>query len=109
MNYEASRKRCSDATLPSRHSQRSNLSDHLGAMVSADVPDLDDAGLERVYRTEAELDAFVHVDDVIDAAQAAIETDNIRHHRLILCGPGHFDTKPARSILGWKPHRDWAA
>jgi nucleoside-diphosphate-sugar epimerase len=70
---------------------------------------LDDAGLQRVHRTEAELDAFVHVDDVIDAARRAIETEIVGHHRLLLCGPGHFDTKPAQRLLGWTPHHDWPA
>jgi UDP-glucose 4-epimerase len=70
---------------------------------------LDHVGLQRVHRTEAELDAFVHVDDVVDATRRAVETDIVGHHRLVVCGPGHFDTKSAQRLLGWKPHRDWSA
>jgi UDP-glucose 4-epimerase len=54
---------------------------------------------------DAELGAFVHVDDVADAVVKALSVPLQGHIRLILCGPGPFDTAATRRALGWQPTR----
>ena len=68
---------------------------------------LTDPGLLRVTETEAELGAFVHVDDVATAVLGALDIQVDGHIRLTLCGPGQFDTRAARQILRWEPSRGW--
>ena len=68
---------------------------------------LDDDALEHVTEDQAELGAFVHLDDVAAAAQRALEADVTGHIRMIVCGPGQFDTTRARLVLGWEPERSW--
>jgi nucleoside-diphosphate-sugar epimerase len=68
---------------------------------------LTDDGLTRVSERDAELGAFVHVDDVVDAALRALSVELDGHHRMTLCGPGEFDTSRARAVLGWAPQRRW--
>lgn len=68
---------------------------------------LDDRGLSLVTQNEAELGAFVHVDDVAEATALALEADVPLHVRLTLCGPGAFDTTAATKLLGWRPRRGW--
>ncbi len=68
---------------------------------------LDDVGLSRTSQSQAELGAFVHVDDVAEATALALEVDLPRHVRLTLCGPGAFDASAAAEVLGWRPERDW--
>lgn len=66
---------------------------------------LTDESLAHRSDATAELGAFVHVDDVVDAAVRAIEAPLGGHHRVTLCGPGPFDTTLARRLLGWAPAR----
>ena len=68
---------------------------------------LDDDGLEVLSEADAELGAFVHVDDVADAVVRALDVAVEGHHRVTLCGPGAFDTSAARALLGWSPRRTW--
>jgi UDP-glucose 4-epimerase len=68
---------------------------------------LTDSGLLRVTETEAELGAFVHVDDVATAVLRALSVKADGHIRLTLCGPGQFDTRATRQILQWEPSRGW--
>jgi UDP-glucose 4-epimerase len=68
---------------------------------------LDDLGLSRTSRSEAELGAFIHVEDVAEATALALEVDLPRHVRLTLCGPGAFGTAAATRVLGWHPRRGW--
>lgn len=68
---------------------------------------LDDEALACLSEDEVELGAFVHLDDVVAAALAAIDVDVGGHARLTLCGPGPFDTSRARLLLGWRPARGW--
>ena len=68
---------------------------------------LDDAGLALLNHREAEVGAFVHVDDVVDATIRAVSADVSGHHRVTLCGPGEFDTSLAHQILGWTARHDW--
>jgi UDP-glucose 4-epimerase len=56
---------------------------------------------------EAELGAFVHVDDVAMAVLQALSAPVDGHVRVTLCGPGQFDTRAARRALGWEPSRGW--
>lgn len=67
---------------------------------------VDDDGLALRSDREAEVGAFVHVDDVADATLRAIGANLSGHHRMILCGPGGFDTSIARQLLGWTPQHD---
>lgn len=68
---------------------------------------LDDSALLRVTENDAELGAFVHVDDVAAAVLRALAAAPDGHIRLTLCGPGRFDTTAARQVLGWSPVRGW--
>ncbi len=68
---------------------------------------LDDTDLRVMDRRLAELDAFVHVDDVAAAVSKALTAAVDGHLRVILCGPGDFDTSAARQALGWQPTRTW--
>lgn len=68
---------------------------------------LDDHGLTLVAEADAELGAFVHVDDVVEAALRALNADVDGHLRVTLCGPGDFDASLARDALGWTPQRYW--
>jgi nucleoside-diphosphate-sugar epimerase len=66
-----------------------------------------DDNLARVTREQAELGAFVHVDDVVAALVKALTADVDGHSRLLLCGPGPFDTSTAEHTLGWRATRGW--
>lgn len=79
----------------------------IATIVLRPVMILDDAGLQQVGPNDAELGAFVHVDDVADAAVRSLSADVNGHVRLTLCGPGEFDTALARSTLGWSATRGW--
>lgn len=68
---------------------------------------LTDDGVTAVAGTEAELGAFVHVDDVVDATLNALTADVEGHARVILCGPGEYDTSAAGRLLGWSATRGW--
>lgn len=70
---------------------------------------LDDSALLRITEDDAELGAFVHVDDVASAVRCALSAGLTGHIRLTLCGPGEFDTTAARQALGWLPARSWPA
>jgi UDP-glucose 4-epimerase len=70
---------------------------------------LSDEGLQHMAEQDAELGAFVHVDDVAEAALRALDADISGHVRLTLCGPGDFDTSLARSTLGWTAQRGWGS
>ena len=68
---------------------------------------LDDRSLAAVSERDAEYGAFVHVDDVAAAVIAALAADVEGHARMLLCGPGEFDSSVARRLLGWTPTRSW--
>ena len=68
---------------------------------------LDDAGLESISPEDAQLGAFVHVDDVAAATLLSLTTGIEGHHRVTLCGPGPFDTTAATDLLGWRSTRNW--
>jgi nucleoside-diphosphate-sugar epimerase len=73
---------------------------------------LDDQGLLQVTEADADLGAFVHVDDVATAVVLALSArtgghEPAGHVRLTLCGPGQFDASAARAVLGWMPTRAW--
>lgn len=68
---------------------------------------LDDSALLRVTEHDAELGAFIHVEDVAAAVLRALAAGPDGHVRLTLCGPGRFDTSAARQVLGWSPVRGW--
>jgi UDP-glucose 4-epimerase len=70
---------------------------------------LDDARLSGASRAAAELDAYVHVDDVGDAIVRSLTRPVAGHHRVTLCGPGRFDSSGARDLLGWHPRHGWPA
>ena len=55
----------------------------------------------------AELGAYVHLDDVVDAVRKSLIVDVPSHSRLTLCGPGDFDTSAAEQTLGWRATRGW--
>lgn len=63
--------------------------------------------LRIVSPADVELGAFVHVGDVAAAVLLALRADVVGHERLILCGPGQFDTSRAAHVLGWRPTRTW--
>jgi UDP-glucose 4-epimerase len=68
---------------------------------------LSDQSLPAHSPDTAELGAFVHVDDIATATLRALTADLDGHHRLLLCGPGSFDTTRARTTLGWSATRTW--
>lgn len=68
---------------------------------------LNDEGLTRISEAEAELGAYVHVDDVAAACALALRAEVTGHARLTLCGPGAFDSAAAAEILGWHATRGW--
>jgi nucleoside-diphosphate-sugar epimerase len=70
---------------------------------------LGDESLTQITESDAEMGAFVHVDDVARATALALEADVPAHVRLTLCGYGPFDTSEAARILGWRPQRTWPA
>jgi UDP-glucose 4-epimerase len=68
---------------------------------------LTDHSLKSISPEMAELEAFVHVEDVARAVALGLTVDVSGHHRLTLCGPGDFDTTAATTVLGWKPTHTW--
>ena len=68
---------------------------------------LDDDCLKLMAEGQAELGAFVHVDDVVDATFRAVNAKVTGHHRMTLCGPGAFETFLAHRVLGWSPSHSW--
>lgn len=69
---------------------------------------LTDEGLSHTTEADADLGAFVHIDDVVEAALRSLDADVDRHVRLTLCGPGAFDTSAAERTLDWRPTRGWS-
>jgi UDP-glucose 4-epimerase len=67
---------------------------------------LSDEGLARTDRSQAQFDAYVHVDDVADAICRALKAEVGGHSRVTLCGPGAFDCSRAAEILDWHPQHD---
>ena len=53
----------------------------------------------------ADMDSFVHVEDVAEAVAKALTAQIDGHVRMTLCGPGDFDTAVAKRVLGWEPAR----
>jgi nucleoside-diphosphate-sugar epimerase len=71
---------------------------------------LTDDELSMMSESEAELGAFVHVDDVANAVCQALTAPVRLHARLILCGPGSFDSGLAERTLDWRPaHATWTS
>lgn len=68
---------------------------------------LDDAASARSSPADLEYGAFVHLDDVVSATQLALATHLDGHVRMLLCGPGDFDSTVARQTLGWRPQHGW--
>ena len=68
---------------------------------------LDDAATRRLSRDGVEYDAFAHLDDVASATQRALVMDLGGHIRMLLCGPGAFDSGLAERTLGWNPKHGW--
>jgi UDP-glucose 4-epimerase len=68
---------------------------------------LGDDALGRTSESDVEFGAFVHVDDVVDATVLALDVNVSGHVRMTLCGPGLFDTTPARNLPGWSPRHGW--
>lgn len=66
---------------------------------------LDDEGVANTDLAAAELGAFVHLDDVVEAVVKSLTLGIPNHCRMTLCGPGDFDTSAAQQILGWKARR----
>jgi nucleoside-diphosphate-sugar epimerase len=54
-----------------------------------------------------EFGAFVHLDDVADAVVRSLTAATAPHVRMILCGPGAFDSAAAERTLGWRARRAW--
>ncbi len=79
----------------------------ISTVVLRPVMILDDATLARTNEADVEFGAFVHVDDVAAAVRLALESPIEGHVRMILCGPGPFDTSVAETTLGWRPTRAW--
>jgi UDP-glucose 4-epimerase len=79
----------------------------IATIVLRPVMILNDDGLTPYAPDTAELGAFVHVDDVVAATQLALTAELHGHHRLVLCGPGSFDTARAAATLGWTATRTW--
>lgn len=68
---------------------------------------LSDEQLARTDPIAAELGAFVHLEDVVDAVVRSLTAEVPGHSRMTLCGPGDFDTSVAERVLGWSPTRRW--
>lgn len=68
---------------------------------------LTDEKVERMAAHDAELGAFVHVDDVADAVVMSLSASVGGNVRLIHCGPGDFDASEAERVLGWRATRHW--
>lgn len=68
---------------------------------------LSDSDPRLLTKRDVELDAYVHLDDVVTATTRALVVDVPAHVRLTLCGPGAFDTSRAASVLGWRAQRGW--
>ena len=68
---------------------------------------LSDENLATTDPAAADLGAYVHLDDVVDAVVKALTAAVPAHSRMTLCGPGDFDTTNARHILGWRATREW--
>ena len=68
---------------------------------------LSDESLAHMTERDAELGAFVHVDDVVDAVVKALRAPVDGHVRMTLCGPGEFDTTEAERVLGWRASKGW--
>lgn len=70
---------------------------------------LTDETLAHWSEDEAELGAYVHVDDVASAVVCSLRAslDDERHVRLTLCGPGDYDTSAAARAIGWRATRGW--
>lgn len=79
----------------------------IASIVLRPVMILDDAALESISPEDAELGAYVHVADMATATLLSLTTDVEGHHRVILCGPGPFDTADATELLGWRAAHDW--
>lgn len=65
--------------------------------------------LARTDPNAAELGAYVHLDDVVEAVVRSLIVAAPVHVRMTLCGPGDFDTSLAREVLDWHPARGWPA
>lgn len=70
---------------------------------------LSDEGWAQVGEAEAEIGAYVHVDDVATAGVSALTASVAGHVRLTRCGPGPFDTSAAAQTLGWLATRGWSS
>lgn len=68
---------------------------------------LTEEGVATTNPDAAELRAYVHLDDVVEAVVRSLTADVPAHSRMILCGPGEFDTSVARKTLGWRARRSW--
>jgi nucleoside-diphosphate-sugar epimerase len=79
----------------------------IATIVLRPVMILTDESLAVAEREQAELDSFVHVDDVAAAVALALAADVPGHVRVTLSGPGRFDTGAAARVLGWRPTRSW--
>jgi UDP-glucose 4-epimerase len=66
---------------------------------------IDDQDLGRVDPATKEFGAYVHVDDVANAAVRALEVPLTASLRLTLSAAGDVDTSRARDALGWRPAR----
>ena len=77
----------------------------ISTIVVRPVMILDDSALVQLTENKAELGAFVHVEDVATAVLCALSARFAGHVRLILCGPGQFETAAARQAIGWIPAR----
>jgi nucleoside-diphosphate-sugar epimerase len=65
-------------------------------------------GDPRLLREDvAQLGAYVHLDDVVDASILALDSEVPPHSRMTLCGPGEFDTSRAANVLGWRAQHGW--
>ena len=68
---------------------------------------LSDEHLTRITAADADLGAYVHVDDMAEAVTCSLTAEIAGHVRLTLCGPGEFDTTAAERVLGWRARRGW--
>lgn len=68
---------------------------------------IDDTDQVALLRHRMEMDAWVHIDDVVHAVVAALDRDLPVHTRALLSAAGPFDTSVAKDVLGWAPARRW--